>query len=78
MARKPEDKPPVRAGTPRRAAPRSQAATKKGSRPLDVAALGRELLAARARIGELEKTQRELSRKIEVAIAAIHKLLEGG
>lgn len=58
-----------RAKSPRKAPASSSATVEAGLR--------RELAAANARIAELEKGRRDLSRRIESAIATIHKLLEG-
>jgi len=66
MARTRLDAP--RAKSPRKAPAASPAAVEAGLR--------RELAAANARIAELETGRRDLSRRIESAIAAIHKLLD--
>jgi hypothetical protein len=62
----------------RQSAPRAKSPQKvPASASLAVeAGLRRELAAAKARIAELEKGHRDLARRIESAIAAIHKLLD--
>jgi len=73
MARKPQStarKPPQATTAGAKGPPTS------GQRASGDASLRRELTAARARIAQLEKQQRELSLRIQSAIATIHKLLE--
>jgi len=72
MARKPQ--------SPTRTSSKSRSLATKSSQTSDrrtsgEASLRRDLASARARIAELEKNQRDLSRRIETAIATIHKLL---
>ena len=47
-----------------------------GSKADDSAKLRRDLTAAKSRVMELEKDRRELSRRIEAAIATLNKLLK--
>jgi len=82
MARKPTEKPASkllspkvsRAGAIQSAA---QSATKQVRPAASNDELRRDLAAARARIAELENNRRELARRIDNAMSAIHKLLEG-
>ena len=80
MVRKPNDKSkarsPVARGTARRAPTPAKSGAAAELDETGVAGLRRELNAARARIADLEKGRRDLAKRIESAIAAIHKLLE--
>ena len=77
MANRPSAKPRARTRVPA-ATPIAPAKTPAGkARPLETAAeLRRLLAAAQTRIAAMEKTNRELSRRIELAIATLHKLLD--
>ena len=80
MAKKPTGLPPAPGTLARRKAARPASSPKSqpapGGRAVDGTSLRRELTAAKARIVELEKDRRELSRRIEAAIATLNKLLK--
>ena len=81
MARKPSEKPPTRAARADRRRPPAmghalerQTAGPRQGRQGD--SLQVELATAKARIAQLEKSHAEVLRRLELAIQAVHKLLE--